>query len=113
MTMIQTDRRKILAGAGVAFGALVASGCSTRGAMPQVGSASLPAYGPLVKDPAGMLDLPQGFSYRLLSSLGNAMSDGGTVPDKADGMGCFDLGLSLIHISSPRDRTRSRMPSSA
>jgi secreted PhoX family phosphatase len=39
-----------------------------------------------------MLDLPQGFSYRLLSSLGDAMSDGGTVPDKADGMGCLDLG---------------------
>jgi len=28
----------------------------------------------------------------VLSSLGDAMSDGGTVPDYADGMGCFDLG---------------------
>ncbi|EDL49387.1 alkaline phosphatase PhoX [Erythrobacter sp. SD-21] len=42
-------------------------------------------------DPAGLLDLPEGFSYRLLSSLGDAMSDGGTVPDKADGMGCLPL----------------------
>lgn len=39
-----------------------------------------------------MLDLPEGFSYRVLSSLGDAMDDGGTVPDKADGMGCLDLG---------------------
>lgn len=49
-------------------------------------------YGALVPDPAGMLDLPRGFSYRVLSALGDAMDDGGTVPDKADGMGCFDLG---------------------
>lgn len=49
-------------------------------------------YGTLVPDPQGILDLPQGFSYRVVSSFGDAMSDGGTVPDKADGMGCFDLG---------------------
>ena len=30
-----------------------------------------------------------------------------------DGSVLNDLQLSLIHISSPRDRTRSRMPSSA
>ena len=40
----------------------------------------------------GLIDLPQGFTYRVLSSLGEAMSDGGTVPDQADGMGCFDIG---------------------
>ena len=43
-------------------------------------------------DPAGLLDLPEGFSYRVISRLGDAMDDGGTVPDRADGMGCFDLG---------------------
>ena len=43
-------------------------------------------------DTEGLLDLPEGFSYRILSSLGDVMSDGATVPDKADGMGCFDLG---------------------
>ncbi|GAB5348235.1 alkaline phosphatase PhoX [Alteriqipengyuania sp. 357] len=93
-----TDRRKFLAGTGTAFAALIASGCTTRGVAPVQTSASVPAYGPLVKDPAGMLDLPPGFSYRLLSSLGNAMSDGGTVPDKADGMGCFDLGNGEIAL---------------
>lgn len=49
-------------------------------------------YGPLLPDPAGLIDLPAGFSYRILSSLGDAMDDGGSVPDHADGMGCFDLG---------------------
>ena len=98
MTSALTDRRKFLAGTGTAFAALIASGCTTRGVAPVRSTASVPAYGPLVKDPAGMLDLPRGFSYRLLSSLGNAMSDGGTVPDKADGMGCFDLGNGEIAL---------------
>ncbi|MEO6387906.1 MAG: alkaline phosphatase PhoX, partial [Croceibacterium sp.] len=30
--------------------------------------------------------------------LGDAMDDGGTVPDKADGMGCFDLGGGKIAL---------------
>ena len=49
-------------------------------------------YGELNADPEGLLDLPVGFTYRVLSSLGDAMTDGAVVPDKADGMGCFDLG---------------------
>lgn len=46
-------------------------------------------YGPLVPDENGVLDLPQGFSYRVLSSLGEVMDDGLKVPDRADGMGCI------------------------
>lgn len=38
-----------------------------------------------------MLDLPAGFSYKVISQLGDKMSDGFTVPDKADGMGCIAL----------------------
>jgi secreted PhoX family phosphatase len=55
-------------------------------------------YGALVPDPAGFLDLPEGFSYRVISRLGDAMDDGGTVPDRADGMGCFDLGNGEIAL---------------
>lgn len=83
-----TDRRTFLAATGSAFAALAASGCSTT--MASAGRAA--GYGPLRPDPAGLIDLPRGFSYRVLSSLGDAMSDGFTVPDAADGMGCFDLG---------------------
>jgi secreted PhoX family phosphatase len=50
------------------------------------------AYGALQPDPEGLLDLPENFIYRVVSSLGDRMSDGASVPDKADGMGCFDLG---------------------
>ncbi|MCA0909670.1 alkaline phosphatase PhoX [Qipengyuania gaetbuli] len=81
----QLHRRQFLSATATAFGALTLSGCMTRGAAQAVG------YGPLVPDPAGLIDLPQGFTYRLLSSFDDAMSDGGTVPDKADGMGCLPL----------------------
>ncbi|MBV7258082.1 alkaline phosphatase PhoX [Erythrobacter crassostreae] len=93
MSLNTPSRRQFLSTTGSAFAALLASGCMTRVAPALTGAGSaLPGYGPLVPDPAGMLDLPQGFSYRLLSSLGDAMDDGGTVPDKADGMGCLDIG---------------------
>jgi len=95
---------------GSAFAALVASGCVTR--TDGIGSASrsqFTDYGPLVADPNGMLDLPEGFSYRLLSSLGELMDDGSTVPDKADGMGCLDIGSNEIvlvrnHELKPTDQ---------
>lgn len=48
-------------------------------------------YGPLVTDPAGLIDLPRGFSYRVISQFGEVMSDGFKVPDHADGMGCLPL----------------------
>lgn len=47
--------------------------------------------GALVTDPNGILDLPAGFSYKVISKLGEAMSDGLKVPDRADGMGCIPL----------------------
>lgn len=85
------NRRQFLAATGSAMAALVASGCRMPGKVnaeppPGVG------YGPLTPDPAALVDLPEGFSYRVISKLGDVMSDGGTVPDAADGMGCFDLG---------------------
>ena len=87
------DRRFFIKVTSSAFVGLSASGCVTR--PPLLADAPYTraiGYGALVPDTEGLLDLPEGFSYRVLSSLGDAMSDGATVPDKADGMGCFDLG---------------------
>ena len=91
------DRRHFLGATGAAFSGLLLSGCAGRMAT-QGATAAAPfeGYGPLVTDPNGLLDLPRGFSYRLLSSLGDTMADGGTVPDKADGMGCLPLGENEI-----------------
>ena len=45
----------------------------------------------LVRDPKGVLDLPAGFSYRVLSRSGERMSDGFVVPGKPDAMGVFGI----------------------
>ncbi len=43
----------------------------------------------LVADPEGLLDLPDGFSYTLVSTSGGVMSDGFIRPGRPDGMACF------------------------
>ena len=44
---------------------------------------------PLKSDPNGLLDLPEGFSYTLISETGGTMSDGFFRPARPDGMACF------------------------
>ncbi|HWT12316.1 MAG TPA: alkaline phosphatase PhoX [Allosphingosinicella sp.] len=46
-------------------------------------------YGALRPDPGGLLDLPPGFAYTIVSSAGETMDDGYVVPDHFDGMACF------------------------
>lgn len=65
-------------------------------------------FGPLREDPAGVLDLPEGFSYRVISRVGDPMSDGFRVPGKPDGMATFAApgGKTVIvrnHELSPDD----------
>jgi hypothetical protein len=73
--------------ASLAFAGL-GSCTTTRRAAP---GSTAQGYGPLVPDPRGLLDLPRGFSYRIISSVGEPMSDGLVVPDRADGMGAFPV----------------------
>ena len=49
----------------------------------------MPRYGPLLPDPQGILNLPEGFAYRVISRTGDAMSDGFLVPGLPDGMATF------------------------
>lgn len=67
-------------------------------------------YGPLKTDPYGVFDLPEGFSYRIVSQAGERMSDGLFTPFKADGMGCFaargsQVVLARNHELKPPDRS--------
>ncbi|ESP92052.1 putative phosphatase [Pseudoalteromonas luteoviolacea 2ta16] len=55
-------------------------------------------YGPLIPDPKGLLDLPEGFSYQVISALNDKMDDGLSVPDNADGMGCIALSSNRIAL---------------
>lgn len=44
---------------------------------------------PLLRDPAGILDLPAGFTYAIIERAGALLSDGYRVPALPDGMACF------------------------
>ncbi|MBO6576867.1 MAG: DUF839 domain-containing protein [Rhodothermales bacterium] len=46
-------------------------------------------FGELVPDPEGLFDLPEGFSYRIISRYGDEMADGLLVPHRPDGMAAF------------------------
>lgn len=52
--------------------------------------AAADSYGDLVPDPDGVLDLPEGFTYTILQTEGDAMTDGYVVPGRPDGMACFE-----------------------
>ena len=108
-----TTRREFNKGIiGLAFAGLASNmvGCSTI-----VRWQGFSGYGQLKSDPDGILDLPEGFNYKVISQLDRVMSDGLTVPDRADGMGCLEwdeervvlvrnheLNLSDIGRSSPQ-----------
>ena len=46
-------------------------------------------FGKLKKDPNGILNLPEGFTYKIIARRGQPMSDGLVHPDKPDGMATF------------------------
>lgn len=56
-------------------------------------------YGPLIPDPNGLLDLPRGFRYRVISREGDELaSGGGTVPSNFDGMAVFPRRQGGAHL---------------
>ena len=69
---LNADRRRFLGATASAFAALTASGCMTRGAAPataRAASGDFSGYGTPVPDPAGLLDLPEGFAYRVMDPV--------------------------------------------
>lgn len=55
-------------------------------------------YGNLLDDPSGLLDLPAGFSYRIIGRTGDLMDDGLLISGAPDGMATFEGpdGLTLL-----------------
>ena len=93
---MQISRRQLGFGLGsVAFAGLAAR-CWAQA--PVAGMNEVRGYGPLVRDPNNLIDLPKGFDYRVISRLGNIMDDGFLVPNSADGMGAFDLGKGKVAL---------------
>lgn len=88
-------RRQFIVGS-MAFGGLATSAFGKK-----LNMASMPiseGYGALLSDSAKLLDLPKGFSYTVISSLGDEMADGMHVPDRADGMGCLPVSNDTVAL---------------
>ncbi len=52
-------------------------------------SAAEAGYGRLYPDPGGIVELPKGFQYRIISPEGSKLSNGAPVPSDFDGMAAF------------------------
>ncbi|MFJ6694731.1 alkaline phosphatase PhoX [Streptomyces sp. NPDC091272] len=99
------SRRQVLAragsvGAGIAFtGALSEVFAGTALAGPRGGGHGRAGYGPLVTDPKGLLDLPKGFRYKVLSREGDPLRSGeGPVPSNHDGMTALRGRRGRVHL---------------
>ena len=76
---------------GVSATALGFAGLKLLGAEPASAQPLVAGYGPLIPDPQSLLDLPAGFSYRIVSREGDRMSDGLRTPAAFDAMACFPV----------------------
>ena len=88
--MKQTSRRHFLhmcTMVSLGFAGLSNFACSLKN--PKLKLNTQPGYGPLNPDPQNILDLPKGFSYKIISRWGDPMSDGLITPNMADGMAAF------------------------
>ena len=78
------------AAAGLAsFPSTVKRGLSKTLPSRPAGATGGPGFGLLRRDPENILDLPKGFSYRIISKAGQRMKDGFVVPSLPDGMAAF------------------------
>lgn len=82
------SRRQFMGrGAAAAGGMALAMGPARALARP--GRPGTSPFGELVADRGGLIDLPQGFQYRVLSAEGSTLSNGAPVPGDHDGMAAF------------------------
>jgi secreted PhoX family phosphatase len=78
------SRRTFLGLGGMSAAALL---LGSRGVLAQASGSA--GYGDLVQDPGGLLDLPSGFQYRVISKQGTTLSTGAPLPGDFDGMAAF------------------------
>ncbi|MFE3824590.1 alkaline phosphatase PhoX [Streptomyces sp. NPDC059092] len=98
---MSATRRQILARSGATAAGIVFSGAVSElftgtAAAHTMGRGG---YGPLVTDPNGLLDLPKGFRYKVLSREGDPLRSGeGRVPSNHDGMAAFAGKRGRVHL---------------
>ena len=87
----------------IAFAGLARHGYAQ---MPPPSKNEVFGYGPLVRDPNSLIDLPKDFSYRVISRFGNLMDDGYVVPSAGDGMGAFAYGKGKVALVRNHELSR-------
>jgi uncharacterized protein len=80
----RVSRRTFIGLGGMSAAALM---LGSKGVLSQTSGSA--GYGELVPDPGGLIDLPRGFEYRIISEEGTPLSSGGLVPGDHDGMAAF------------------------
>ncbi|MFE4247983.1 alkaline phosphatase PhoX [Streptomyces sp. NPDC056910] len=94
-------RRQVLARSGASVAAIAFAGSLSELFAGTAAAQSLgnKGYGPLVPDPAGLLDLPAGFRYKVLSREGDPLRSGeGKVPSNHDGMTALKGRHGQVHL---------------
>lgn len=105
--------RSAATGLGIAFAGSIDA---IAGTAAHAATRSATGYGPLVQDPAGILSLPRGFSYRIIAEAGvTTLEDGSLTPTDMDGMGAFATagGTTLVYnheISGAEQPLVPRLP---
>lgn len=83
------DRRTFLKSSTAAFIAFGGLGTYLAYSSPDQYKNQIDGFGPLMDDAKGVLALPKGFSYKIISKAGEQMDDGLFVPQRHDGMAAF------------------------
>ncbi|WP_445281675.1 alkaline phosphatase PhoX [Streptomyces sp. DSM 118148] len=111
---MSATRRQVLAqasavGAGIAFTGALSELFAGTAAARGLGDTG---YGPLVPDPHGLLDLPKGFCYTVLSREGDRLRSGeGPVPSNHDGMAAFAGPANRTHlVRNHENRVTAKIP---
>ncbi|WP_339334984.1 alkaline phosphatase PhoX [uncultured Maricaulis sp.] len=98
----------------LAFSGLsVLAACQSRTPVGQGYFNQVDVLGDLQADPQGLFDLPRGFTYDVISTAGQPMSDGLVVPGDFDGMACFqkaDGRIVLVRNHELRIRDAEKTP---
>ena len=117
--MAMTRRQLLRGSASAGLGLLVAGTVeSLRLATPAlgatVGTGPLDGFGPLITDPAGILDLPANFRYQVVTKAGLALAGGGLVPGRPDGTATFrSRGAQTVLVQNHEQGSGAAFPAAA
>ncbi|MGW3656572.1 alkaline phosphatase PhoX [Streptomyces sp. NPDC005151] len=105
-------RRQVLAGSGATAVSIAFAGAFSELFAGTAAARGHSGYGPLAPDPDGLLDLPQGFRYRVLSREGDRLRSGeGRVPSNHDGMAAFTGHRGRVHlVRNHENRVTAKIP---